>query len=282
MPPCACLSPSCCARSPLPPWPTSPPCTAASCSTVAAPRCARRKPWWWKTARCARFAPATRRSRGRTTSTCPATPACPAGSTCMCTCRASRARARIPRVSGLTTSTSRSARSVMRARRSMPASPRCATSAATSPCTCAMPSTRAWSRARASTPPAVGIKTTGGHGDPTNGLNSELSHLIGPPGPTEGVINSVDDARQAVRQRYKDGSDVIKITATGGVLSYARSGDAPQFTVEEITAIVDHRQGLRLPRRRPCPRQGRHAPRDPRWRHLDRTRHRTWTTRSSR
>jgi len=83
-----------------------------------------------------------------------------------------------------------------------------------------------------------GIKTTGGHGDPTNGLNSELSHLIGPPGPTEGVINSVDDARQAVRQRYKDGSDVIKITATGGVLSYARSGDAPQFTVEEITAIV--------------------------------------------
>ena len=66
-----------------------------------------------------------------------------------------------------------------------------------------------------------------------------LSHLIGPPGPTEGVINSPDDARQAVRQRYKDGSDVIKITATGGVLSYAKSGDAPQFTVDEIKAIVD-------------------------------------------
>ncbi len=83
------------------------------------------------------------------------------------------------------------------------------------------------------------IATTGGHADPSNGLNSELSHLMGPPGPTEGVINSVDDARQAVRQRYKDGSDVIKITATGGVLSYAKSGDAPQFTVEEIKAIVD-------------------------------------------
>lgn len=82
------------------------------------------------------------------------------------------------------------------------------------------------------------IATTGGHGDPSNGLNSELEHLVGPPGPTEGVINGVDDARQAVRQRYKDGSDVIKITATGGVLSYARSGDAPQFTVEEIAAIV--------------------------------------------
>ena len=83
------------------------------------------------------------------------------------------------------------------------------------------------------------IATTGGHADPTNGMNSVLQHLVGPPGPTEGVINSIDDARQAVRQRYKDGSDVIKITATGGVLSYAKSGDAPQFTVEEVKAIVD-------------------------------------------
>ena len=83
------------------------------------------------------------------------------------------------------------------------------------------------------------IATTGGHADPTNGWNDQLSHLIGTPGPTEGVINSVDEARQAVRQRYKDGSDVIKITATGGVLSYARSGDAPQFTVDEVKAIVD-------------------------------------------
>jgi imidazolonepropionase-like amidohydrolase len=83
------------------------------------------------------------------------------------------------------------------------------------------------------------IATTGGHADPTNGYNSELSHLIGPPGPTEGVVNSVEDARQAVRQRYKERSDVIKITATGGVLSVAKSGDAPQFTVEEIKSIVD-------------------------------------------
>ncbi|MDC7806521.1 amidohydrolase family protein [Luteimonas sp BLCC-B24] len=83
------------------------------------------------------------------------------------------------------------------------------------------------------------IATTGGHADPSNGYNSMLSHLMGPPGPTEGVINSVDDARQAVRQRYKDGSDVIKITATGGVLSYARSGDAPQFTLDEVQAVVD-------------------------------------------
>ena len=83
------------------------------------------------------------------------------------------------------------------------------------------------------------IATTGGHADPTNGYNTQLSHLLGPPGPTEGVVNSIDDARQAVRQRYKDGSDVIKITATGGVLSYAKSGDAPQFTIDEVKAIVD-------------------------------------------
>ncbi|MCE2945396.1 MAG: amidohydrolase family protein [Xanthomonadaceae bacterium] len=83
------------------------------------------------------------------------------------------------------------------------------------------------------------IASTGGHADPTNGLNNRLSTLVGPPGPTEGVINGVDAARQAVRQRYKDGSDTIKITATGGVLSYARSADAPQFTIEEIRAIVE-------------------------------------------
>ena len=82
------------------------------------------------------------------------------------------------------------------------------------------------------------IATTGGHADPSNGVNDALSHLMGPPGPTEGVINSPEDARQAVRQRYKEGSDVIKITDTGGVLSYARSGDAPQFTEDEIEAVV--------------------------------------------
>jgi imidazolonepropionase-like amidohydrolase len=83
------------------------------------------------------------------------------------------------------------------------------------------------------------IATTGGHGDPNNGLNSEIAEALGPPGPTDGVINGADDARRAVRQRYKDGSDVIKITATGGVLSYAKSGDAPQFTLEEVRAVVE-------------------------------------------
>jgi imidazolonepropionase-like amidohydrolase len=79
------------------------------------------------------------------------------------------------------------------------------------------------------------IGTTGGHADPTNGWARKFP---ADPGPAEGVVNSVDDARKAVRQRYKEGSDTIKITATGGVLSIAKNGQNPQFTEEEIRAIV--------------------------------------------
>jgi imidazolonepropionase-like amidohydrolase len=79
------------------------------------------------------------------------------------------------------------------------------------------------------------LASTGGHADPTNGYRKDL---MGSPGPKEGVVNSVDDARQAVRQRYKNGADWIKITATGGVLSVAKSGTNAQFTQEEIEAIV--------------------------------------------
>ncbi len=80
------------------------------------------------------------------------------------------------------------------------------------------------------------VASTGGHGDPTNGSRRDL---MGDPGPKEGVINGPDDARKAVRQRYKDGADFIKITATGGVLSVAKDGSGPQFTQEEVNAIVE-------------------------------------------
>ena len=80
------------------------------------------------------------------------------------------------------------------------------------------------------------LATTGGHADPTNGSSR---NLIGDPGPKEGVVNSIEDAKKAVRQRYKNGADCIKITATGGVLSVAKSGDNPQFTIEEVKAICD-------------------------------------------
>lgn len=89
------------------------------------------------------------------------------------------------------------------------------------------------------------IATTGGHADPTNGANRDL---MGDPGPIDGVINGPDEARKAVRQRYKDGVDVIKITATGGVLSQATSGMAPQFTDEELKALIGtaHDYGLKV------------------------------------
>lgn len=80
------------------------------------------------------------------------------------------------------------------------------------------------------------LATTGGHADPTNGSKKSI---VGNPGPKEGVVNSVEDAKKAVRQRYKNGADLIKITATGGVLSLAKNGQNPQFTLEEIKAICE-------------------------------------------
>ena len=79
------------------------------------------------------------------------------------------------------------------------------------------------------------IATTGGHADPSNGVNREL---MGDPASKEGVVNSPDEARKAVRQRYKEGSDLIKITATGGVLSNAKDGAGAHFTEDEIRAVV--------------------------------------------
>jgi imidazolonepropionase-like amidohydrolase len=80
------------------------------------------------------------------------------------------------------------------------------------------------------------IATTGGHADPTNNYRRDL---MGDPGPKEGVVNGVEDCAKAVRQRYKEGSDLIKITATGGVLSMAKDGSGAQFTEAEVKAIVE-------------------------------------------
>lgn len=79
------------------------------------------------------------------------------------------------------------------------------------------------------------IATTGGHADPSNGRSNELSFDAGP---EAGVINSADEAWKAVRTRYKNGADCIKITATGGVLSVAKDGQGAQFRDAELEAIV--------------------------------------------
>jgi imidazolonepropionase-like amidohydrolase len=78
------------------------------------------------------------------------------------------------------------------------------------------------------------ISTTGGHGDPSNNLSEVFGHAVD----TSGVVNSPEQGRQAVRNHYKDGADLIKVTATGGVLSQARSGQNAQFTEDELRAIV--------------------------------------------
>jgi imidazolonepropionase-like amidohydrolase len=77
--------------------------------------------------------------------------------------------------------------------------------------------------------------STGGHADPTNGYRTDLA---GDPGPTDGIINSVDDAVKAVRLHYKLGDDLIKIMPSGGVLDENTSGDNAQMTLEEIKAVV--------------------------------------------
>ncbi|GAB2549332.1 metal-dependent hydrolase family protein [Rufibacter soli] len=87
------------------------------------------------------------------------------------------------------------------------------------------------------------ISATGGHMDPTNNYRADLQ---GDPGPAQGVANGPDEARKAVRYQYKNGADLIKIASTGGVLSVAKDGSAPQFTEEEIRAIVETARDLGL------------------------------------
>jgi imidazolonepropionase-like amidohydrolase len=79
------------------------------------------------------------------------------------------------------------------------------------------------------------IATTGGHGDPSNGIGTKLTLADDA---SNGVINSAEETRRAVRQRYQDGADWIKITATGGVLSIAKNGKGPQFQDDELNALI--------------------------------------------
>ena len=87
------------------------------------------------------------------------------------------------------------------------------------------------------------ISITGGHGD-VNGYSSPVMKLF----TGTNICNGADDCRRAVRQQVKEGADVIKITATGGVLSNTAAGLEQQFTNDELVAIVDaaHAMGRRV------------------------------------
>jgi imidazolonepropionase-like amidohydrolase len=90
----------------------------------------------------------------------------------------------------------------------------------------------------------VSLSITGGHGDqgglrPDLGLNATWQN---------GIVDSPDEAAKAVRYQHKYGADLIKFTATGGVLSIGDSGDLQQFSDAEMKAIVDtaHMLGMKV------------------------------------
>jgi imidazolonepropionase-like amidohydrolase len=87
------------------------------------------------------------------------------------------------------------------------------------------------------------LGSTGGHCDDEAGFRQGLfGHESGP---LEGVINGPDQARYGVRLNHKYGADVIKVCASGGVLSLTDDVDTPQLTQEELNAIVDEAHALR-------------------------------------
>jgi imidazolonepropionase-like amidohydrolase len=87
------------------------------------------------------------------------------------------------------------------------------------------------------------LSATGGHCDFSQGFHEGLfGHESGP---LEGVVNGADQARYAVRLDHKYGADMIKVCATGGVLSSTDDVDTPQLTQEELNAIVDEAHALK-------------------------------------
>ena len=88
------------------------------------------------------------------------------------------------------------------------------------------------------------LSITGGHGD-QGGLRPELG---GESTWQNGIVDSPEEAAKAVRYQHKYGADLIKFTATGGVLSINDSGDLQQFTDAEMKAIVEtaHLLGMKV------------------------------------
>jgi imidazolonepropionase-like amidohydrolase len=88
-----------------------------------------------------------------------------------------------------------------------------------------------------------GIGATGGHFDNTGGFRDMLFGYE--PGFNQGIADGPDAIRRAVRFEVKNGADVIKAAVSGGVLSLADEVDTPQFTPEELKALVDESHRLR-------------------------------------
>lgn len=87
------------------------------------------------------------------------------------------------------------------------------------------------------------LGSTGGHCDDSAGYRFGLFNRE--TGPEDGVVNSADQARFAVRFNIKYGADVIKTCATGGVLSPTDDVDVPQLSQAELDALVSEAHALR-------------------------------------
>lgn len=87
------------------------------------------------------------------------------------------------------------------------------------------------------------VSIHGGHAD-VNGYSEEVMHVLRP----TSVCSGADDCRRATREQVWLGADIIKITATGGVLSNTAAGLSQQFSDDELKAIVDaaHRMGRKV------------------------------------
>jgi imidazolonepropionase-like amidohydrolase len=87
------------------------------------------------------------------------------------------------------------------------------------------------------------VSIHGGHGD-VNGYREDVMHLLS----SESICSGPEDCMRAVRTQVRAGADIIKITATGGVLSNTAAGLAQQFSDPELTAIVEsaHRMGRQV------------------------------------
>ena len=93
---------------------------------------------------------------------------------------------------------------------------------------------------------AHAITPTGGHLDAT--MFQRLAPHVLPLSVEEGIANGVPEVRKAVRYQLKHGAKVIKISASGGVMSHSGEAGAQQYSDEELAAIVDeaHRAGIRV------------------------------------
>lgn len=95
-------------------------------------------------------------------------------------------------------------------------------------------------------PAGHAISPTGGHLDPT--MFQRIGPGIMPLSIEEGIANGVAEVRHAVRYQLKYGARLIKVSASGGVMSHSGEAGAQQYSDDELAAIADeaHRAGVKV------------------------------------